>query len=297
MRNLICKIAFLAFCFADSGVFLARDSSRREYIIVGSKIQELPSSRKKDTFSDRNSGQRTTYNDSDWARESRSPYKGVSPAPSPVQKKSGGDDVESAMMQLQEQLLRLEKKLEEQEKRIVLVEKQNALLLENNLKLKELVDKKLEVLAKGGKHASKWNLDLKKAFKPSKSAEKDTGKLDILKKINEIRRMIAENFCTKSIAKIDELLSQNPKKHVAELYFWRGMANYQKKSYLEATNDFVESYSRKPGKVLSKFLLHFLSKALRKSGKHGDAKIIEGKLVVDYPDFNMRKEYGVEDIK
>lgn len=289
MRNFIYKIVL--FCCVCSGVLFAKDSSRREYIIVGSKIKEVPSvSRKNGELSSK----KTAYNGFDFSGDRVNSYRATSTSST----RFGGDDVESAMMQLQEQVLKLERKIEEQSKRITLVERQNALLLENNLKLKELVDKKLEVLAKSGKSFGKLSYDSKTVGSSTKNEGKDSVSGKISKEvIDDIRYQISENFCTKTIAKIDALLSKNPKKHVAELYFWRGMANYQKKSYLEATNDFVESYSRKPGKKISKFLLYFLSKALRKSGKNGDAKIIDGKISVDYPDFNTKKDYGVNDIK
>ena len=59
----------------------------------------------------------------------------------------------------------------------------------------------------------------------------------------------------------------------------------------------MDSYSKTPSKNIAKYVLYFLGKSLRKLGKISDAQIIEGKISVDYPGFNFKKEYNISDIK
>lgn len=289
MKKEIFKFASILFCL--TGVALPRT----EYVISNSKITSINTD---SNSSNRRSGGdgKSRYSGENYSHDS-SEYRGAWQKPS-VKKQvaSGGSDLESAMMQLQDQLTQLDRKIEDQAKRITMLEKQNALLLENNLKLEELINKKLEMASKLDKKNNSKTSD-NRDWKTVKNSQ-DSGERFTKDKLNEIRDQIAENFCTKSIKMIDSFLPQkSAKKYAAELYFWRGVANYQKGSFLQATEDLVESYSRKPNRRISKYLLYYLAKSLRKTGKAADAKIIEGKISVDYPDFNMKKDYKVWDIK
>ncbi len=290
----ICCMGRCAFFVLSLGcMIVVAPNARTEYIISNSKITSVNTGNSRG-FGQRSSGESSFGNTDQYNRRKS-------------EAREYNNEYESAMMQLQEQILQLSKIVEKNSNRIISLEKQNALLLQDNLKLQNKVESFAEKLntkqsvTKSRKFEKKSEVTIsqnKISNKNGKTATIQPKKLKPKERLLAAKKLILNKQYTVAINDITEFLDFNGNStYAAEFYFWRGVAYFKKGKFSSSSEDFVDSYSKTPNKNIAKYVLYFLGKSLRRLGKTNDAQIIEGKISVDYPDFNFKKEHNIADIK